>query len=358
MRAIVAIALKDLRLLVRDRVALFWVLVFPVLFALFLGTVLETTVAREQRPLVVAFVDEPSSAAGAALRQSLDAAPELALKPHSLSEAQAAVRRGDIPAYVRVLPQLNASTPLVELGMDPAQKQAAAIVANGLEVALTRGAGAPHSPKVRVQSVLPDASRPRSAFDIVFPAAILWGLMGCVATFAIAMVGERVGGTLDRLRVAPISSATVLGGKALACFGACILDSVVLLVIARYAFDVRPERPLLLCLVLPCVALCFVGIMLLLGQIGRTVESVAGAGWSTLIVLAMLGGAMVPLSAMPDWMQLLSSGSPVKWGIRVLEGVIWRGLSIAELASASALLVLTGVVTFLIAWNRSGLRSA
>ena len=38
MRAVWTLAIKDLRLLVRDRVSLFWVLAFPLLLALFFGS--------------------------------------------------------------------------------------------------------------------------------------------------------------------------------------------------------------------------------------------------------------------------------------------------------------------------------
>ncbi len=360
MRAVAAIAAKDLRLLARDRVALFWVLVFPVLFALFLGTVLEASLDRDRRPLVIAFVDEANSDASRALERALQAAPALALKTQRLDAAQHAVRRGELPAYVHVRHGFRPSTPEgIELGLDPSQQQVTAMVRTGVEAALS-GLSAQAAPRsqLTLRSMLPEVARPRSAFDIVFPAAVLWGLMGCAASFAIAMVGERVGGTLDRLRVAPISQAELLAGKALACFMACLVDGALLLLIARYGFGVVAEQPLALCLVLPCVAICFVGLMLLLGQFGRSVESVAGAGWSTLIVLAMLGGAMVPLSAMPEWMRSLSNASPVKWGIFALEGAIWRDLPARELGFACALLLLAGGGTFLVAWRRSSLRNA
>src|SRR5690606_21000633 len=51
------LALKDLRLLARDPVALFWVFGFPVLFALFLGGVVRAGLRGETGPLELVVVD-------------------------------------------------------------------------------------------------------------------------------------------------------------------------------------------------------------------------------------------------------------------------------------------------------------
>ena len=69
MRAAVFLALKDLRLLLRDRAAAFFTFVFPLAIALFFGYVFSGTTSE---PLhVAAFVEQPSPAA-AMLIKALD----------------------------------------------------------------------------------------------------------------------------------------------------------------------------------------------------------------------------------------------------------------------------------------------
>jgi ABC-2 type transport system permease protein len=58
----------------------------------------------------------------------------------------------------------------------------------------------------------------------------------------------------------------------------------------------------------------------------------------------MTGGGMIPLIAMPPWMQAVSNFSPVKWGILSFEGAIWRGFSLAEMVPALGILLGIGVV--------------
>ena len=57
---------------------------------------------------------------------------------------------------------------------------------------------------------------PRNPFDITFPQGVIWGLIGCAMSFGISLVTERTHGTLVRLRMAPLTRAQILGGKALA----------------------------------------------------------------------------------------------------------------------------------------------
>jgi ABC-2 type transport system permease protein len=55
---------------------------------------------------------------------------------------------------------------------------------------------------------------------------------------------------------------------------------------------------------------------------------------------------MVPLFALPGWMQTAGTLSPVKWGILALEGALWRGFGWAELALPCGILLAVGAVGF------------
>ena len=67
-----------------------------------------------------------------------------------------------------------------------------------------------------------------------------------------------------------------------------------------------------------------------------------------LMVMAMIGGGMVPLMFLPGWLQDIASVSPVKWSILALEGAIWRDFSYAELAGPCGVLVGMGAVCFVV----------
>src|SRR5262249_46109858 len=127
---------------------------------------------------------------------------------------------------------------------------------------------------------------------------------------------------------------------------AAVAVAVALLAFGHFVLDVRLEQPVALLLAVVCTAFCFSGIMMLVSTLGKTQSAVAGAGWGVLLPMAMGGGGMVPLMAMPDWMLTLSNVSPVKWGILALEGATWRGYSLAEMATPCGILLAVGAACF------------
>jgi len=87
---------------------------------------------------------------------------------------------------------------------------------------------------------------------------------------------------------------------------------------------------------------------MLLSVLGKTERAASGIGWGVLMIFAMIGGGMLPLFFMPDWLKALSNISPIKWGILALEGAIWRDFTFQELLQPYLVLAVFGLVTFFI----------
>ncbi len=206
-------------------------------------------------------------------------------------------------------------------------------------------------PQIEFVSIAHERTGPRSGYEITFPAAILWGLMGCAASFAVSILRERKDGTLLRLFCAPITRADILLGKALSCFLACSAITSMLLIIGTFALGVQFDNPANLALAILCSSACFVGVMMLMSVIGKTEQAVSGGGWGIMVLMAMIGGGMIPLIAMPKWMLTLSNISPVAWGITSLEGAIWRDYSFVEMLRPCGLLLGLGVFGFAAGWH-------
>jgi ABC-2 type transport system permease protein len=351
LRAALLIALKDLRILRRDPVALFWTLVFPVAFAVFFGAVWDAALNRRNETVELLTVARSRSPASDALLRGLANWEALKLVPaRSEADALRRVRRGQALGYLLLPPDRNDGTATdLRLFFDPMRRQEAQLLADALRSTLERPQNtASYSPGPRLTATALEGAvtRPTSAFDLVFPAAVLWAVMGCAAGFAVGLVTERTRGTFLRLTASPIPRASILAGKALACFTACIVSAGVLVALAVLGFGVHVGSPGGLVTCLFSIAWCFSGITTFLGVLGSSEQAVAGAGWATLILMALLGGAMVPLSAMPTWLVVASDASPIKWAIFALEGAIWRGLSLREVLAPCSVLVGTGMVGF------------
>ena len=405
LRAVLALAAKDLRILSRNRATLFFALGWPILMALFFGYVFGGGGERGRIP--VAFADRDRTAESARLRSRLVEAGGIEVTDASPEEATRLVRQGKRSAAVIVPPGYGEAADRVfhgaprriELELDPARTaegamlegiltgaamasmqdlftdpaRSRAMVARSLsdlesappgpqreaarrllgevgsfvDAGPAPGGGPGWKPlEIVRREVRNEKAGPRSAFDFTFPQGILWGVIGSALGFALSLVTERTRGTLMRLETSPLSRGDVLAGKALACFVTIVAVETLLLALGAAFFGIRPGSWAMLVIAALAVAVCFVGIMMTVAVLGKTEQATSGLGWALMMPLAMFGGGMIPLFVMPSWMQTVSNVSPVKWGILALEGATWRGFSASEMAWPVGALVLVGVAGF------------
>ena len=196
------------------------------------------------------------------------------------------------------------------------------------------------------EAVAIEKKGPGNAYAVLFPQSIMWSILGCLMGFGVSLVLELTRGTLLRLQAAPINAATLLGGKALACAVTQIIVMTVLLSIAHLAFKVPLPQPMALVAAVLAITVCFSGLMTLLAAVAQTEQAVNGMGWAVMMVLAMIGGSMIPLFLMPPWLQTVSHISPIKWGILGLEGAIWRDFSATEMLLPVGILLTIGLLAY------------
>jgi ABC-2 type transport system permease protein len=365
MRTILALARKDLRVLTRVRSGMFFTFVWPMVVAILFGMVFAGPGQNPPATLRVVVVDEDDTVQSRTFLDALEASGEFAVDRAPRVEAEAMVRRGQRAAYVVVAAgfgdaarQMWTGPPRhFEIGSDPA-RQAEAWMIEGLltkQVMADIGPRLPWTPvRVSRATVLRERVGPANGFDITFPQGIMWGIIGCVMSFAIGLVSERVHGTFVRLQTAPIDRAQILAGKALACFVTIALLQVLLLIIGVFGFGVRPTSYPLLTLACVSAAVGFIGFMMMIAGISRTEQAASGAGWALLMPMTLFGGGMMPQFVMPAWMQGVGSLSPVKWAILGIEGALWRNFTLNEMLTPCAILLGFGVVCF--ALGARGLR--
>jgi ABC-2 type transport system permease protein len=413
MVAMWTLALKDLRILLRDRTGFFFTFFYPILIAVFMGVIFSgggSGSGSQKNVLSVYLIDQDSTEISQKFAETLSQSGDLEITPAGLEQAQEDVRLGKKAAYIFIKNgygkarenMFTGEAPVVEIGIDPSRRAEASLLTGLLmqygaedmqktftdrnmmrrrvqeslqnikghpseelaglgnfltsldsflaDTASSAAGGEWNLEPIRVEEKEISRQRigPPSSFAITFPQGIMWGIIACITTFAVSLVMERNKGTLLRLLAAPLTSHQVLGSKALACFLTTILVSVILMLIGILIFHIQVSSYFKLTIGLVIVAGSFVGLMMLLSVLGKTERAASGIGWAVLLVLALIGGCMIPLFFMPDWLKSLSNISPIKWGILALEGAIWRDFTFRELLKPYLVLASFGLVTFLV----------
>jgi ABC-2 type transport system permease protein len=424
MPTVLTMAAKDLRLMSRDLLGLFFIVGFPIVMGIFFGVVMGSFDTKSVT-LGVAVVDEDDSKMSRKFVEAIESTGNVRSEKLTRSLAMDRVRRGQLVGMIAIPKGFGDSAgimwmegPAIEVGIDPSRKAEAGMLegmimqamgklvavrfqdpasmrpmiqkakdevaaANDLgmmgplvaqmlnsldtfletwdtvraadsESAGGQSAGMPELQLARIETL--DVTREvskgsteavlrnlRSKWDISFPQAMMWGVLGCAAGFAITIVRERKQGTFLRLQIAPVTRAQIVAGKALACF-LTVIGVIAVMVVLGMWLGMRPRSPSLLLIAAVSIAFCFVGIMILMSTIGKTEEAVSGGAWAANMFMAMFGGGMMPLLFLPGFMKTLSNFSPVKWSILALEGSIWRGFTLADMLVPCGILLATGAV--------------
>lgn len=426
MTRVFRMALKDLKLLSRDKVGLFFMLIFPIVMGVFFGYVMSGAGSSKPTVMRVAIVDDDQSPMSEKFVSVLSNIESLNVETAEREDAQDRVRKGALLAMI-ALPKgfgetagvMWADPPMLELGLDPSRTAEAAMLegmvmqsmgnlisarfqdptsmkgfiddakqnivndktmspimkplfssmmnsfdtvfdtmeqvqqaggdgtnqgpfANGMQMADIRNIDVTR--KIVKGSQQDLVRKIQSKWDISFPQAMVWGILGCVAGFATLTVRERTLGTLTRLQVAPVPRWQILAGKGVGCFLA-VVTVIALMVAIGTALGMRPRSWPLLGLATFCTAFCFVGIMMMLSLFGKTEQATGGAAWGALTVMAMFGGGMIPVAFMPGFMEKISHYDPVKWAVISIEGAIWRDYSLAEMLKPCGILTAVGFVS-------------
>lgn len=163
-----------------------------------------------------------------------------------------------------------------------------------------------------------------------------------VVSTALSIVREKENGTMEQIRMAPISTLTFVLGKTLP-YLVLSQASALLVIVAAMALFGLPMRGDWLTLNL-VVALFLVGALgtgLLVSTIAETQQVAFQA--SMLIAFLptfMLSGFIFPISSMPVVLQAITTIVPAKYFLIALRGVVLKGLGPTDLFGAMAAMAL------------------
>lgn len=143
-----------------------------------------------------------------------------------------------------------------------------------------------------------------------------------------SLLEERGDGTLARLLAAPISRASILGGKLLTSFGLGVISMAVLAVATSLLFGADWGNPLGVAILIVAAIASAMGIMSLIASVARNAEQ--AANWQSVVsvVLGLLGGTFFPVSQAPGVLSTLTFAAPQAWFLRGLGDLRGGSLSV------------------------------
>jgi ABC-2 type transport system permease protein len=380
-RRIAAIAGTALRLLFRDRANVFFVLVFPMLLILVLGTVFGSG-SRPRLGVVAPAGDALAEDFVAALERAEEVEVEAFDTGSGLRTAVARgsaragvivpggygddLRAGDsaVVGFVTRADGMGAELrTVVEAAIgDQAALQAAQFGVSETAMDFESALAAARSAE---DSIAPVEVRAETVGDELFPDEL--GQFGQSASAQLvlfmfitglagstALILSRQLGLSRRMLSTPTSSTVVLAGEALGRFLTVAFQGVYIMVGTALIFGVDwgdPVGAVALMLVFAAVAS---GAAMLAGATFRNEQQAAGVGIMLSLGLAALGGCMAPLQIFSPTMRAIAHVTPHAWALDGYNELVGHGGTVADILPELA--VLAAMAAVLLAFGARRLR--
>ena len=180
-------------------------------------------------------------------------------------------------------------------------------------------------------------------------------MLVCALMTSITMAREKEVGTMEVLLVSPLKPQMIVVGKVVPYMALSLVNVLTILLLARLVFGV-PFRGSPVLLLAECLLfiLCALSLGVLISTKSNTQQTammIALAG--LLLPTVILSGFIFPISSMPEALQVVSHIVPAKWFLRIVRGIMIKGVGFqylwmetAVLAGMTLLFVVAAVKNF------------
>ena len=161
-----------------------------------------------------------------------------------------------------------------------------------------------------------------NASQLSVPAWLIFGMFFVMLPMANSFQHEQQSGTLLRFRGLQLNLATLALSKLLPYIGINFIQFAGLLALGVFALPALGLPALQIgehlpayCVLALCIAMACCSLGLLIAALARNTEQALLLSAGSNIILAAIGGVMVPKSIMPSAMQQLAELSPMSWAL-------------------------------------------
>ena len=318
------LTVANVKMIVRNRQALFWALAFPVVMLGIFGLV----GGFRSSTVTIGVVDYAVDALSDRLIGSLSDMPEFEVEIRDDEEAaREEVRDGDL-GYLLLIPEgletLAQSGPPVSLTLvyDEGLLGGSVVVAieRFLDQINLELAGASARLKLRPEGTLSEDLR---FIEFLLPGLALWGIMSnSIIGLAASMATYREKKILRRIKASPLKPRTFFAAQVLAYLVMSLVQATVILGLGAIVFRVPVGGNLLIIglLILVC-NIVFLNLGFIVGAYSKTVAAASGFGNVVVLPLAMFSGVFFPPEMLPGFLSEVMRFLPLAPMVEILRGI-------------------------------------
>lgn len=177
--------------------------------------------------------------------------------------------------------------------------------------------------------------------------------LGFLVVTALSVAREREQGTLDQLRVSPLSTAQMMAGKAIPALVIAAGQGTIILLGAIFAYRIPFSGAwLALYAGIVCYGLSTIACGLLISTLCRTQQQALLGVFCFLVPAILLSGFVSPVENMPTWLQWATWVNPVRHFVNFVGIVYLKGIDAGVFIESMTPLLVVAAAALTLAWIR------
>ena len=346
----------------RDRLTFAMILLLPAIQLALFGYAIQTDV----RHLKTVVLDESRTAESRALVTVIANTGNFDIIAHvsNRDAIREAIESGEVTAALVIPPDYardiaRGRTATAQMIVDAADPQSSAAAISGAQLAAQ--ARSTQLLGERFRLAVPIEMRVRPWYNPSQRSAtfIVPGVIGILLTITLtlitstAIVRERERGTLEQLIVTPIGKTSLMLGKLVPFVLVGYVQMTVVMVLGKLLFGIpiRGSLPLLYLLTVPFIV-ASLGVGLLVSTVARSQAQAMQLSFFFMLPNILLSGYIFPRMAMPLPAQWIGLALPLTYYLKVLRGVLLKGIGIDQLWRPTVSMTLIAVLLLVVSVRR------
>lgn len=194
-----------------------------------------------------------------------------------------------------------------------------------------------------VSNINENSNNSVSYMAIIAPGMALMFLMWNVGSGSLSFLTERRQYTLQRNLISPTPAHQIIIGKTLGIFLRGFAQVLILVLASKLLFNLNWGNWTGILVLIASVTYAACGWGMLLTSIFKTPRQVSSASTSIGLIFGQLGGGFLPMSTLPKWLQTFGLISPNGWGSRGFT-ILASGGNLADLTKIIFALLVMGTI--------------
>ena len=345
MHAMLAMITANLKMTVRNRSALFWNLLFPALFIVIFGALLNNSDTVTVKVGIVG----ASSAYEQAVTTTMQGNDTFDVTTGQDQQAlMDKLNNGDLDAVLVFGEAASGGTPPVTVYYDDTNGPTANITTSVVRQTLM-GVAQAESPLDITET--PVSGQDISYIDFLVPGIIAMSLMNSgVIGLSTAFVTYRERGILRRIRMTPFPLPNFILARVFSQVLVAFAQAAILLLLGNLLYGVTIQGSIaLVALVVLIGALAFLAIGFFVSSIAKTTEEAAGLSNLITFPMLFLSGVFFDVNNAPDWLKPITKILPLHYLVEALRQPMTFGKGLSEIWIDLLVLIATFIIAVALA---------